>query len=138
MTWTIAHSFEFDGHRIACDVLGDGKPLVLVHGTPLSSYVWHRIVPELAKVRRVYFYDLLGYGESEKREGQDVSLGVQNEVFAAQLSHWGVAQPDVIPHDFGGATVLRAYFLDGCDYRRRRTGFCSRIKPAKARETVRC
>jgi pimeloyl-ACP methyl ester carboxylesterase len=70
----------------------------------------------LARHNRVYLYDLLGYGQSEMRAGQDVSLGVQNELFAALLAHWGLAAPNVVAHDFGGATVLRAHLLNGCDY----------------------
>ena len=106
------------GQSVAYDVLGEGQPTVLVHGTPFSSHVWRRIGPELACDRQVFLFDLLGYGQSEMREGQDVSLGVQNELFAALLGHWGLEAPDVVAHDFGGATVLRAHLLNGCDYRR--------------------
>jgi pimeloyl-ACP methyl ester carboxylesterase len=60
---------------------------------------------------------LLGYGASEQRNGQDVSLGVQNRVLAALIDHWKVKRPDVVAHDFGGATALRAALLDQCDYR---------------------
>jgi hypothetical protein len=35
----------------------------------------------------VYFYDLLGYGQSEMKEGQDVSLGIQNRALAGLLDH---------------------------------------------------
>jgi pimeloyl-ACP methyl ester carboxylesterase len=58
---------------------------------------------------------MLGYGASEKAEG-DVSLGVQNAVFAELLDHWGLHRPHVVAHDFGGATALRTHFLDGRDY----------------------
>lgn len=91
--------------------------MVFVHGTPFSSQVWRRIAPIAARTRQVFFFDLLGYGESEQREGQDVSLGVQNHLLAALLRHWQVATPDVVAHDFGGATALRAHLLDDCDYR---------------------
>ena len=117
-TWSLSKAFEFRGQSVAYDILGDGRPTVLVHGTPFSSYVWRRIGPELARDRQVFLFDLLGYGQSEMREGQDVSLGVQNELLAALLEHWGLEAPDVIAHDFGGATVLRAHLLNGCDYRR--------------------
>src|SRR5579863_6817769 len=50
---------------------------------------------------KVVLLDLLGYGQSEMRPGQDVSLGVQNRVLAALLRHLGLARPDVIGHDFG-------------------------------------
>ena len=117
-TWSLSRTFEFRGQSVAYDVLGEGRPTVLVHGTPFSSHVWRRIGPELARDRQVFLFDLLGYGQSEMREGQDVSLGVQNELFAALLGHCGLEAPDVVAHDFGGATVLRAHLLNGCDYRR--------------------
>lgn len=114
----LSRSFAFEGQRIAYDVLGNGPPLLMVHGTPFSSHVWHPIAPALASGHTIYLYDLLGYGQSEMREGQDVSLGVQNRVLAALLSHWQLKAPDVICHDFGAATVLRAHLLDDCDFAR--------------------
>lgn len=115
--WSLDRSFNFDDQEVRYAVFGAGPPVVLVHGTPFSSYVWRRIAPILAKNRRVYVYDLLGYGQSEKRANQDVSLGVQNRLFARLLDHWSLERPDVVAHDFGGATVLRAYLLNGCRYR---------------------
>ncbi|WGF88317.1 alpha/beta fold hydrolase [Marinivivus vitaminiproducens] len=111
------HRFDFEGRSVAYRVAGKGAPLVLVHGTPFSMHVWHRIAPLLARHRTVYRFDLLGYGASAKVEGADVSLGVQNRVLAALLNHWGIERPDVVAHDYGGATALRAHLLDGRDYR---------------------
>jgi len=39
-------------------------------------------------------------------------------VFAEMLEHWSLANPNVIAHDFGGATTLRAHLLHGCNYQR--------------------
>lgn len=116
--WSLKQRFEYQGQSIAYDVLGEGDPIVLVHGTPFSSYVWHTIARELARQYKIYLYDLLGYGQSDKRKDQDVSLGVQNDVFAALIEHWNLAQPNVVAHDFGGATALRAHLINGCDYRK--------------------
>ena len=116
--WSLGRVFSFDGQRVAYDVLGDGPPLVLVHGTPFSSYVWRDIAPQLARTHQVFLFDLLGYGQSEMRDGQDVSLGVQNHLLAALLDHWQLQRPGVLAHDFGAATALRAHLLNGCDYSR--------------------
>lgn len=89
-----------------------------MHGTPFSSQVWRRIAPWLARRRQVCFFDLLGYGQSEKRAGQDVSLGVQTLVLAEMLRHWSLERPEIVAHDFGGATVLRGHYLQGLRYRR--------------------
>jgi pimeloyl-ACP methyl ester carboxylesterase len=115
---TLANRFAYGGNSVAWGVMGIGPPLVLVHGTPFSSQVWRRIAPHLAQRWTVYFFDLVGYGQSQMRAGQDVSLGVQNGLLAALLQNWGLASPAVLCHDFGGATVLRAYYLDGLRYRR--------------------
>ena len=113
-----AGSLGFNGHLIRYGIMGPvGAPaLVLLHGTPFSAHEWHRIAPWLARHFRVHFHDMLGYGASAKGDLPDVSLGIQNEVFAALLDHWGLERPHVIAHDFGGATALRAHFLNGRDY----------------------
>src|SRR5215469_14256377 len=108
--------FNFEGQRVAYDVLGDGRPIVMVHGTPFSSYVWRNIARELARGYRVFLFDLLGYGQSEMRDGQDVSLAVQNRLLTALLSYWNLKHPNMLCHDFGAATALRAHLLNGCDY----------------------
>jgi pimeloyl-ACP methyl ester carboxylesterase len=45
-----------------------------------------------------------------------VSLAVQNKVLAALFAAWGIERPDVLAHDFGGATALRGWYLDGLRY----------------------
>jgi pimeloyl-ACP methyl ester carboxylesterase len=114
---TLERTHQFEGRRIAWGVIGDGPPLVLIHGTPFSSQVWRRIAPWLASRWRVHYFDLAGYGASEMAEGQDVSLGVQNRVLASLFRLWQLDRPDVLCHDFGGATALRGYYLDGLRYR---------------------
>jgi len=107
----------YKGHEIATWQIGDGPDLVLIHGTPFSSYVWHKVAPVLADRFRIRMFDLLGYGQSAKPDG-DVSLGVQNGLLAFLFQHWRLSRPSIIAHDFGGATALRAHLLDGLDYDR--------------------
>lgn len=116
--WSLPESFSFEGQAVRYGSLGeaDRPALVLLHGTPFSSIVWRRIAPHLTAYRRVFYFDLLGYGRSEMRPGQDVSLAVQGRVFAGLLEHLRLSRPDVVAHDFGGCTALRAYLLHGCEY----------------------
>ena len=115
--WRLDQGYRFRGQVVRYFVAGAGPALVFVHGTPFSSYVWHRVIPHFVDSHRVHCFDLLGYGQSEQREGQDVSLGVQNELLAELLDHWALERPDVVAHDFGGATALRTHLLNGKDYR---------------------
>jgi pimeloyl-ACP methyl ester carboxylesterase len=88
--WVLREEFSYSTGKIRYYVAGGGLPLVLVHGTPWSSYNWRHIIPALAQWWTVYFYDLLGYGQSEKYPGQDVSVGAQNQVLAALLNLGGL------------------------------------------------
>ncbi|WP_116046726.1 alpha/beta fold hydrolase [Amycolatopsis palatopharyngis] len=97
--------------------MGEGDPVVLLHGTPFSSVVWRDIAAALAHTHQVHVWDMLGYGQSEMREGQDVSLAAQQGIFASLLEHWGLVEPTVIAHDFGGAVALRTHLLNQVSYR---------------------
>ena len=48
---------------------GNGPPLLLLHGNPLSHHSWHRIADRLAEHFTVVATDLRGYGDSSKPRG---------------------------------------------------------------------
>lgn len=112
--------FESTAGTVRWAVFGEpeGDPVVLLHGTPFSSYVWRHIAQALASRHRVHVWDMPGYGESAKFEGQDVSLARQGRVFTELLAEWRLERPLVVAHDFGGAVALRAHLLHGARYRR--------------------
>ncbi|MEO0533730.1 MAG: alpha/beta hydrolase [Cyanobacteria bacterium P01_A01_bin.123] len=114
--WSLSQTYQSSFGTVKFDACGEGPPLVVVHGTPWSSYNWRNIIPVLAEHRTVYFYDLLGYGQSEKAEA--VSLGIQNPLLAELLDHWGLQTPDIVGHDFGGTTVLRTHLLSNRNFRK--------------------
>ncbi|MBD3257301.1 alpha/beta fold hydrolase [candidate division GN15 bacterium] len=109
--WKLTQEYNYKQGTVRYDIQGDGPPVVLVHGTPWSSFNWRHVVAALASSFSVYYYDLIGYGQSEKRDGQDVSLAVQNQVLAELLDHWGLDEPMIVGHDFGGTTVLRTHLI---------------------------
>lgn len=118
MSWTLPEALDVDGGTVRWARLGDGagRPMVLVHGTPYSSYLWRDIAPALAMDRTVYVFDHLGYGQSEQREGQDLTLAAQARRFTALLDHWQLHEPSVVANDIGGAVVLRALLIDRASY----------------------
>lgn len=117
MDWSLDEGFETPGGVVRWGALGSGEPLVLVHGTPYSSLLWRDIAPALARTRKVFFFDHLGFGQSEQREGQDLSLAAHSENFARLLDHWGLSRPSVVAHDIGGAVALRTLLLERRSYR---------------------
>ncbi|NDZ96964.1 alpha/beta hydrolase [Streptomyces sp. SID6673] len=113
-TWNLDHVFRHADGDIRWRQFGEqGPPIVLVHGTPYSSFLWRDIAPALARTRRVIVFDHLGYGQSDKSEMQDLTLAAQARRFAALLSYLGVERPRVAANDIGGAITLRALLVEG-------------------------
>lgn len=115
--WNLPESYIFHGRSVRYGVIGDGPPVVLVHGTPWSSFNLRHLIEALSKGLTVYYYDLIGYGQSDKSPG-DVSLGIQNQVLDQLIDHWGIENPFIIGHDFGGTTVLRTHLINGRDFKK--------------------
>ncbi len=57
------------GAEIEVAVGGNGPPLLLIHGNPLTLVSWHKVAPSLAQHFTVVATDLRGYGDSSKPEG---------------------------------------------------------------------
>ncbi len=70
-TWNLRRRLTLSGGEIAYDVLGYGP---LVHGTPSLSYIWRDVALRLADSFTLYVFDLLGFGQSKRRVGLDVSI----------------------------------------------------------------
>ncbi|MFB4304594.1 alpha/beta fold hydrolase [Actinomadura sp. GTD37] len=117
MDWRLDEEFQTPGGIVRWAVMGSGDPIVLVHGTPYSSYLWRDIAPGLALTRTVFVFDHLGFGRSDRREGQDLSLAAHARNFSRLLDHWELPRPSVVAHDIGGAVALRALLLEGADFR---------------------
>ena len=76
---------ELDSNGISLhfeDTGGDGRPVVLIHGWPLSGASWSEQVPALTEAgHRVMTYDRRGFGESDKPAD-----GYDYDTFAADLA----------------------------------------------------
>ena len=99
-----------DGHRIACAAIGSGEPVVLIHGTPSSSYIWRNVAPKLADAgHRVHVFDLLGFGASERPfdPAVDTSVSGQVPILERLMAHWGLDSAHIVAHDIGGAVAQR-------------------------------
>ncbi len=96
-----ASYFDFDGHRIAYWSIGHGRPLLMVHGFPTSSWdwtpIWHRID---GAEHRLIAADMLGFGLSDKpRSGYSIMR--QADLQLAFLDHLGVTDFSAVVHDYG-------------------------------------
>lgn len=111
------HRFAVDSRTLNYQVMGEGEPVVLVHGLSGSGRWWGKNVQELARHFRVYVVDLPGFGSSHARgrawmRGGQFVLGEAAHV----LLHWLDAQRlerfHLIGHSMGGyiGADLAAHF----------------------------
>lgn len=81
---------------------GSGRPIVLLHGNPTSSYLWRSVIPALAGSGRCLAPDLVGFGASGKPE-----IGYRFAEHARYLAAWfdalGLKEVTLVGHDWGGA-----------------------------------
>ena len=54
------------GSGMAYVEVGQGDPIVLLHGNPTSSYLWRNVLPHLQPLGRCIAPDLIGMGDSDK------------------------------------------------------------------------
>ncbi|GAA0450633.1 alpha/beta hydrolase [Streptomyces olivaceiscleroticus] len=111
--WKLRQRIPVAAGEVAADTFGEGPPVVLVHGTPASSYLWRNVVPRLARHHTVHVWDLLGFGNSRLAPGATPSIAQQARTLAELVEHWGLAAPALVGHDIGGGIVMRAHLLDG-------------------------
>ncbi len=101
---------ELDSNGISLhfeDTGGDGRPVVLIHGWPLSGASWSEQVPALTEAgHRVVTYDRRGFGESDKPAD-----GYDYDTFAADLAglleSLDLTDVTLVGFSMGGGEVAR-------------------------------
>ena len=95
-----------DGTAIAYETIGEGAPLVLVHGTGGTRERWAPVVPALASHFTVYAMDRRGRGESQ--DGTAVyTIEREFEDVAALVDSIGTPV-NLFGHSYGGICALEA------------------------------
>jgi pimeloyl-ACP methyl ester carboxylesterase len=97
-----AHFVDSGEARVRYRKMGAGPALVLLHGFPLSSLTWRRVVPELSKRFTCYAFDLIGLGDSTSPNPVDFSSPGQGAVFQRALRALAVSSYALLGNDTGG------------------------------------
>jgi len=100
------------GGELAYQDIGDGPPVVLLHGFPQSAYVWRDLAPLLSSRFRVIVPELLGSGDSDRPSDAPLDLPAQARYVGEALAALGVARFAAIGHSVGGG-VAQLLALDG-------------------------
>ncbi len=100
---------EFEGIRLAHLDVGEGPPVLFVHGEPTWSFLWRRVIPSVRDAGyRCIAPDLPGFGRSDK----PVDLGWytydrHTASVVALVDDLDLREATVVVHDWGGPIGLR-------------------------------
>ena len=92
--------------RMAYTDVGQGEPVVLLHGIPTWSFLYADVIGLLEPHCRVIAPDFLGHGWSDRRDRFDRSLLAQTDAVLALLDALGIERATVVGHDTGGGVAL--------------------------------
>jgi pimeloyl-ACP methyl ester carboxylesterase len=82
---------------------GDGEPVVLMHGVPVSCFLYRKLVPGLAgRGLRGVAFDLPGLGLADRPEAFDYSWGGLAAWTAAAIDSLEIDRCHLVVHDIGG------------------------------------
>jgi haloacetate dehalogenase len=102
---------ETTGAQIRLRHAGNGPPLLLLHGNPLTHVSWHAVAPRLAERFHVVAADLRGYGDSsappEEPDSSNYSFRAMAQDQVEVMQALGYDRFYVAGHDRGGRTVHR-------------------------------
>ena len=97
---------DLHGHPVTYRMLGDGPPLLLLHGITSSSQTWSDVLPGLAERHTVIAPDLIGHGASAKPRA-DYSLGSFAAGVRDLLVLLGHERATVVGHSLGGGIAMQ-------------------------------
>jgi pimeloyl-ACP methyl ester carboxylesterase len=93
---------ETTGGALAYHDDGSGPAVVLLHGFPLTSYLWRGLIPALAARHRVIAPDLLGLGASDKPRSAPLDIRAQAGYMSELLGHLALDRVALVGHSTGG------------------------------------
>ena len=91
--------------RIAYDVRGRGRPLVLVQGVGIGRWGWEPVADRLARHFQVLTIDNRGIGASDSPPGPFTTRAMAQDVLAV-LDHAGIRRASVLGTSLGGMIAL--------------------------------
>ncbi len=94
-----------NNHRLRVARVGDGPPLILLHGYPDNLQIWCELAPRLADMRRVIAFDWPGMGQSETWAGGATPMLMADRL-RTLLDVWNIERADIVGIDMGGQPAL--------------------------------
>ena len=99
-------TYERDGLTLGYSVVGDGQPILFVHGaTATGEFEWGRLAARLASDYRCVLPDLRGHGRSEFRGSGDMGQAICADL-RHLIEHLGLDRPHIVGFSYGAEISL--------------------------------
>lgn len=100
------HFVASDGQSIPVHIVGDGPPVLLVHGLGCSHRHWIPVARKLARQHCVFAWDARGHGLC-RPVASAVSLPRLAQDLRELMDHFGLARPVLVGHSMGALTIMQ-------------------------------
>src|ERR1700722_11281482 len=102
----MSRTIELGQAQITLDDIGEGAPVLLLHGFPATRRLWSQVAPMIAAAGfRVLVPDLAGYGASDAVDSESVGMERQARWMFELLDALGIGRAAVVAHDVGSAAA---------------------------------
>lgn len=100
------HSISVDGGRMNYVDVGDGDPIVMVHGNPGWSFEYRNVIQEMSKSKRCIAPDMIGFGLSDHPEGWSYLPEAHAKNFGQLMDTLDLQNITLVVNDWGGPIGL--------------------------------
>lgn len=98
---------DVNGLKMYYEVYGEGKPLVLIHGSFMNIPLnWSHMIPMLAKDRKVIVAEMQGHGRT-KDIARDLTYEGMADDVSVLLKHLKIDSVDILGYSMGGGVAFQ-------------------------------
>jgi pimeloyl-ACP methyl ester carboxylesterase len=98
---------DVNGLKMYYEVYGQGKPIVLLHGSFMTIPLnWWRVIPLLSKDRKVIVTELQGHGRTRDIAREISYEGMADDV-SGLLNHLKIDSADILGYSMGGGVAFQ-------------------------------
>ena len=98
---------DVDSLEIHVESVGEGIPVVLIHGLGLSGAIWNRVRDSLGPGYRLVMIDLRGAGRTRELVRKELSLEQWAADLGALLAALEIERPVLVGHSLGASIALK-------------------------------
>jgi pimeloyl-ACP methyl ester carboxylesterase len=96
-----------NGIKVYYEVYGEGKPLVLLHGSFMTIEMnWGQLIPELSKTRKVIAIEMQGHGHTQFSD-RKIDLATMASDVDGVMNYLKIDNADVVGYSMGGTIAYQ-------------------------------